>query len=94
MKKSRTCNYFDGEITDGKKSMRLFACFGFDAAAGVRRRLAKFEEKEQPVMLSNCEVKRARQGSQLEILVGKTQASRNQRSRTRFESYQTRRWGR
>ncbi len=69
MKKSRTsCNYFDGEITDGKTSMRLF---GFDAAAGVRRRLVEFEEKEQPVVLTKCEVKHSREGSQLEILVGK-----------------------
>ena len=35
MKKSRTCNYFDGEITDGKTSMRLF---GFDSVSGVRKR--------------------------------------------------------
>ena len=27
MKKSRSCSYFDGEITDGKACMRLF---GFD----------------------------------------------------------------
>ena len=68
MKKGRTCNYFDGEITDGKTSMRLF---GFDSAAGVRRKLMEFEGKAESVTLSKCEVKRARQGTNLEILLGK-----------------------
>ena len=68
MKKSRTCNYFDGEITDGKTSMRLF---GFDSGSGVRKRLVEFEEREESVVLSRCEVKHSRQGNQLEILVGK-----------------------
>ena len=33
MKKSKTCSYFDGELTDEKATMRVF---GFDS--GVRRR--------------------------------------------------------
>lgn len=39
MKKSKTCSFFDGEITDGKACMRVF---GFDAS--VRRKLVEFEE--------------------------------------------------
>ena len=49
MKKSRNCSYFDGQISDGKTSMRLF---GFDGAAGVRRKLLEFEEKKESVTLS------------------------------------------
>ncbi len=68
MKRSKTCSYFDGEVTDGKNTMRLF---GFDGAAGVRRKLVEFEGKPQAISLSACEVKKARQGDRLEILVGK-----------------------
>ena len=68
VKKSRTCNYFDGELTDGKLNMRLF---GFDSAEGVRRKLQVFQGKDATVMLSNCEVKRSRKGQQLEIFLGK-----------------------
>ena len=68
MKKSRTCQYFDGELSDGKKHMRLF---GFDSARSVRRKLEEFQGKDATIALSNCEVKRSRQGDSLEILIGK-----------------------
>ena len=60
MKKAKNCSYFDGEISDGKARMRLF---GFDA--NVRKRLA--DEEDAAVSLCNCEVKRSRQGDQLEV---------------------------
>ena len=66
LKKGRTCSYFDGEISDGQAKMRVF---GFDS--GVRRKLLDYEGKEDAVMLSHCEVKRARQGDELEVLVTK-----------------------
>lgn len=66
MKQSDTCSYFDGQITDGKSSMRLF---GFDSTA--RRQLVDFNESKKPVSLSNCTVRRARKGNKLEILVSK-----------------------
>jgi hypothetical protein len=68
MKKSRTCKYFDGEITDGKNNMRLF---GFDSAEGIRRKLQQFEGKNATITLSKCEVKRSCQGMTLEIFLGK-----------------------
>ena len=68
MKKSRTCQYFDGELSDGKKNMRLF---GFDSARGVRRKLEELQGKDATITLSNCEVKHSRQGETLEILIGK-----------------------
>ncbi len=66
--KRRTCSFFDGEITDGKSCMRLF---GFDGADGVRRRLVELEEKKEAMVLTECEVKRLRQGNDLEIYAGK-----------------------
>ena len=66
MKKAKTCSFFDGEISDGKATMRVF---GFDS--GVRRRLADFGDSKSPVALSNCEVKSSRKGQELKILVTK-----------------------
>ena len=62
LKKSKGCAYFDGQITDGKTTMRLF---GFDSS--VRRRLAELESESTPVALSYCEVKKSRKGEQLEV---------------------------
>ncbi len=64
--KSKTCSYFDGQITDGKATMRVF---GFDS--DVRRKLVEFEDSKNAVALTNCEVKRSRKGEELEVLVTK-----------------------
>ena len=66
MKKGRGCGFFDAEISDGKYRMRVF---GFDAS--VRRRLLEQQSEEEAVSLSHCEVKCARYGEQLEVLVNK-----------------------
>ena len=63
MKKSKTCDFFDGEISDGKSSIRLF---GFDSS--VRKQL--FLNRQSPVSISNCEVKNSRRGNQLEVCLG------------------------
>ena len=57
MKKSRNCAYFDGEISDGKASLRIFR---FNSA--VRRKLADFQEGSSAVALSHCEVKKSQKG--------------------------------
>lgn len=62
MKQSKSCSFFDGKISDGKSSMRLF---GFDS--GVRRKLLSAEESKNPVALVNCEVKHSRHGQELEV---------------------------
>ena len=67
MKKAKNCSYFDGEMTDGEINKCLF---GYDA--DVRRKLFEFQEKESAVCLSNCTVRRARNGSDLEEFLGKT----------------------
>lgn len=66
MKRSKRCSYFDGEISDEKKSMRFF---GFDSS--VRRKLIEYEEKKSPVVLSNCEAKLSAKNAELELLLTK-----------------------
>ena len=48
---------------------RRVCAFGFDSS--VRRKVLDFEESKRGVTLSKCEIKRSRQGEQLEILVTK-----------------------
>jgi hypothetical protein len=64
MKKSRSCPFFDGKISDGRSSMRLF---GFDPNA--RDILANYNQTKQPVVLGNCEIKPSRLSEDLEIFV-------------------------
>ena len=53
--------------------------FGFDLE--VHRKLWDYEAKEDAMMLSHCQVKRARQGDELEVLVTKfTQVDKSQKS--------------
>ena len=54
MKKTKTCSFFNEQLSNGKDAVRLF---GFDA--GVRRKLVEFEEAKQSVSLCNYEVKRS-----------------------------------
>ena len=62
MKDSKTCSYFDGELTDGKSSIRLF---GFNSI--VRRKLLDAEQSSKPIVLVDCEVKKSRRGQELEV---------------------------
>ena len=55
--------YFDGEITDGKGTMRIY---GFDS--NVRRKLLEFEGNKHAVSMSKCEVKKNRSGEELEVI--------------------------
>lgn len=76
MKKSKNnCNYFNGELGDGKSTMRVF---GYDS--NVRRQLWEHHEKDEPVSLSNCQVKTSRDGDMLEVQVGKfTEVKRSEK---------------
>ena len=60
MKKGRDAAYFDGEMLDEKKKVRL--C-GFDSS--VRKRL--MEETGNTVVLGNCEVKKAYYSNEYEV---------------------------
>ena len=76
MKSGKTCNYYDGQITDNHSSVRF--C-GFDL--NVRRRLEESYESGEAVLLDSCEIKKARQGDSLEIIVKKgTEILKSQKS--------------
>ena len=65
MKRSKRNPYFEGSISDGISSSRLFRFDGM-----VRRRQVDFEKKGQAVVLDKCEVKPSRlNADQLEVLV-------------------------
>ena len=62
MKAGKSCDYYDGRISDDDSSLRF--C-GFSATA--RRKLEECYENSEPVLLNGCEIKKSRQT--LEILV-------------------------
>ena len=64
MKKGRSANYFEGRITDGDTEMRLV---GFRDAA--RKKLVSFQKSSSPVSLEKVTIKRARDSSDLELLL-------------------------
>ena len=64
MKKSKNNTFFDGSITDGRASMRLF---GFDS--GIRRKLADYMQTKAPIILEKCEIKTSRLRDELELYV-------------------------
>ena len=66
MKKGKTCEYFDGELADDKARIRLF---GFDD--NVRQKLLEHQRKKDSVIIGKCEVKHARKGDKLEVLIAK-----------------------
>ena len=66
MKKGKTCEYFDGELADEKAQIRLF---GFDK--NVRQKLLEHQQKQDSVAIEKCEVKQARKGDKLEVMLGK-----------------------
>ena len=64
MKAGKTCKYFDGQIADDCCSVRF--C-GFNST--VRRRLEESYENGEPVLLDGCEIRKARQGDNFEVIV-------------------------
>lgn len=50
--KAKTTQFFEGPISDGKSSLRIY---GFDSK--VRRRLLDYETSGESLVLDNCEVK-------------------------------------
>lgn len=64
--RSRSCTYFDGQISDGKKKTRLV---GFDE--DKHKILAEYHAKREPIALEDCEVKKANISQDMEIMVKK-----------------------
>ena len=60
MKKGRGASYFHGEILDDNRRVRLY---GFDGA--IRKRLS--QEMGNAVVLTNCQVKKARYSNDYEV---------------------------
>ena len=57
MKKGQVATYFDAKVADEEKEIRIV---GF--SSNLRRRMATLENKQEPVTLENCRIKK--QGSQ------------------------------
>ena len=66
MKKARTgeCQYFNGSLSDGKARVRLYG-----HNAGAHKKLSKFFETANSVLLNNCQVKPTRAGDGYEVFV-------------------------
>ena len=64
MKKGKRANYFDFKLTDGEVQMRVVGFCG-----GQQKKLSSFMEKSESVSLKNCQIKRARQAEELEIVL-------------------------
>lgn len=64
LKKGRTCNYFDAFISDETERTHVV---GFSGSQ--RRLLNQFMESREPVLIQDCQVKQARRGDKIEILL-------------------------
>ena len=64
VKKGRMAKYFDGTITDGNTELRLV---GFNSEH--QRKMNTFFSNKKTVTLQNCQIKEARQGHKMEIML-------------------------
>lgn len=67
MKKGKTCQYFDGQLTDETAKIRFV---GFSTS--VRQKILKFQEKDDPVTLSHCQIQQSRKTDILELKLNAT----------------------
>ena len=63
VKKGRNSDYFEGTVTDGKSTVRLV---GFKRSQ--QSKIQRFMHKQQPILLDDCEIKKARCGPRMEIM--------------------------
>ncbi len=74
-KKGRKSHYFHGMVSNGKSKLRLV---GFSQAQ--QRQMKDFMSKKKPVQLEDCEIKQARRGQKMEIMLkGQTTISESQK---------------
>ena len=64
LKRAHLLYYLDGTITDGSKKVRVV---GFNP--GQQKAIKQFMDSKQSVQFSDCEVKQARRGESMEILL-------------------------
>ena len=62
MKKSKTCDYFDGQLTDETANFRFV---GYNSA--IQKKLLTFQEQDHPVALSRCQIQPSRKTQVLEL---------------------------
>lgn len=65
-KREKNSIYFDGVVSDGTSHLRLV---GFTTEQ--QKKLSTLLEAKQPAYLTNCELKRNRQGDKMEIILKK-----------------------
>jgi len=66
--KIKKYNYFDGELADDMARVRLF---GFNN--DVRKKLLEHQQHKDSVVIGKCEVKHARKGGLLEVMLAAKQ---------------------
>ena len=64
IKKGRSSKFFDGKVSDGKKSLRLVAF-----SERQLESMQEFKSSRRTVELKDCQLQRARRGDQLEIVL-------------------------
>ena len=64
VKKGRKCLFFDGEFADDTSKIRLV---GFDASQ--QRKLSEFHDRQVPVELQNCEIKKSRYADVYDLML-------------------------
>ena len=75
IKKGCKSNYFDGSVSDGKSNIRLV---GFNPSQRIR--MKNLMKNKQAVKIDDCEVRHARRGQSMEILLkGSTKISMSPR---------------
>ena len=67
VKKGRHRNYFDATLNDGTAKLRLV---GFNSKQ--QSTMTELIEKKEPVQLSDCKIKPARRGHDMEVLLKNT----------------------
>ena len=64
MKKGQSSPYFDAKVVDEEARIRLV---GFSSS--LRKRMASMEDKQQPITLENCRIKKARFSDDMEVII-------------------------
>ena len=67
IKKGRNSNYFEGTIADEHAKLRLV---GF--LSDHQRKLSNFFKSKTPINLRNCQIKEAREGTKMEVMLKTT----------------------
>ena len=72
VKKGKNANYFDGNMTDGTTNLRFV---GFNTEQ--QKKLSSLFKSREAAHLTNCEIKRSRQGDKLEVMIKKVHHHQN-----------------